>query len=81
MTGWTCERGVLPVPMTVTAADVNRDDVFTVESQPPDCLGREHQHFSQNYDFGQRREDDENEGLTAAPELLQHMAKSLCHLS
>ena len=37
--GWTRERGVLPVPITVTAEEVKRLLVFTVESQPPDWLG------------------------------------------
>ena len=37
--GWTRERGVLPVPITVTAEEVSWLLVFTVESQPPDWLG------------------------------------------
>ena len=36
--GWTWERGVLPVPMTVTAREVNWEEEFTEESQPPDRL-------------------------------------------
>ena len=39
MTGWTWLRGVLPVPITVTAPGVNSLEELTVESQPPDCLG------------------------------------------
>ena len=38
MTGWTRFRGVLPVPMTVTAPGVNWLEELTVESQPPDRL-------------------------------------------
>ncbi len=38
MTGWTRERGVLPVPITVTAEEVKVSEVDTVESQPPDWL-------------------------------------------